>query len=141
MTDHISKPFVRTNSFICSPEPKTIRFDEADLQPTDYKPVGWSIEKVAPIEGLPTSAQGLELGQGIGAQATAQSHLDLRSFLCLVHVVIDLFDLVHQHAARDARNTLAHDDGLDRAVARHHGARAAFLARLDAELLHHGIGR
>ena len=31
--------------------------------------------------------------------------------------------------------------GLDRAVARHHGARAAFLARLDAELLHHGIGR
>ena len=58
-----------------------------------------------------------------------------------MHVVVDLFDLVHQHTARDARNALAHDDGLDRAVARHYRTRAAFLARLDAELLHHGIGR
>ena len=58
-----------------------------------------------------------------------------------MNVVIDLFDLVHQHAARDTRDALAHDDGLDCAVARYHGARAALLTCLDAELLHHGIGR
>ena len=39
------------------PHLKTIRFGETDLQPTDYKPVGWSIEKAAPIEGLPTSRE------------------------------------------------------------------------------------
>ena len=58
-----------------------------------------------------------------------------------MHVVVNLLDLVHQHAARDTRDTLAHDDGLNRSVARHHGARAALLTCLDAELLHHGIGR
>ena len=58
-----------------------------------------------------------------------------------MNVVINLFDLVHQHTARDARNALAHDDGLDCAVTRYHGARTAFLTCLDTEPLHHGIGR